>query len=292
MAKVLMCRGINSPLLKCVGTKKDSDFFDNWSLWDGEKMCFCKDCLNKIYDYYLNKSNSDKTALYYTCLQINVPFIQEVYEVIDNKTDKNGKKIPVTINKYITELQRKITKKSLWKDFSETNINLQEKETLIVNNVDNSMKIKWGIQDDNIDYQFLEDTFNRYTEGVEFTNPQQEDLYRDLCRDRLLLRKINDGRYNGEETIDKVQNRISKTMSILKVDQFEQKKKKTDIEKILERQIWEIENTEPAEVVDRNEYADFLNIKKDWGNDILRCVKNLLIGSKEYPNITMDSNKY
>ena len=103
-----------------------------------------------------------------------------------------------------------------------------------------------------------------------------------------MLRKINDNRYGGEETIDKVQNRISKTMSTLKLDQFEKQKDKTDIEKVLEKQIWEIENTEPAEVVDKEEYKDFLNIESDWGNHILRAMRNLLTGSKDYPNITKD----
>ena len=108
--------------------------------------------------------------------------------------------------------------------------------------------------------------------------------------DRLLLRKINDNRYGGEETIDKVQNRISKTMSTLKLDQFEKQKDKTDIEKVLEKQIWEIENTEPAEVVDKEEYKDFLNIESDWGNHILRAMRNILAGQKDYPNITKDGD--
>lgn len=289
MAKIIMCRGVNSPYLKCLGTKKDTDFYDNWNLWDGDKVCFCKDCLNKIYSYYLKQSNSEKIALYYTCVQINMPFIQEVYEAINNKTDKSGNRISITVNKYISELQKKSNKKSIWKDFSNTNINLDEEETLVLSRTNNdSMSKKWGIQEDTIDYDFLEDTFNRYTEGVEFINPQQEDLYRDLCRDRLLLRKINDGRYNGEETLDKVQNRISKTMSILKIDQFEKKKVKNDIERIIEQQIWEIENTEPAEVVDKNEYKDYLNIESDWGKHILRAVRNLVAGTKEYPNITRE----
>ena len=118
------------------------------------------------------------------------------------------------------------------------------------------------------------------------------DLYKDLCLNRLTLRKINDNRYTGEETIDKVQSRTAKIMSILKIDQFEIAKKKSDIERILERQIWEIENTEPAELVDKEEYKDFLNIESDWGKGILRCVKNLLIGSKDYPNITRENSKY
>lgn len=291
---ILICRGVNTPNLNCTGTKLDTDFFDSWSQWDGYKVCFCKNCLNKIYDNYLKKSNSEKVALYYTCLQINVPFMKEVYKSCI-KYDKNGFQQKVTINKYITELTKNYSiKKDIWNDFSVTDINLLEEDK--VSNVDkekmDSLEDKWGIQDDIKDYDFLENTFERYTQEVEFVNSQQEDLYRDLCRDRLLLRKINDNRYGGEETIDKVQNRISKTMSILKIDQFSAKQKKTDIERIIEKQIWEIENTEPSEVVDKNEYKDFLDINKSWGKSILRSVKNLLVGSKEYPHITRESSKF
>jgi hypothetical protein len=41
-------------------------------------------------------------------------------------------------------------------------------------------------------------------------------------------------------------------------------------------------------VVDKEKYKDFLNIESDWGNHILRAMRNLLTGSKDYPNITKD----
>ena len=293
--RMLFCRGANSETLRCIGTKKESDFYDSWSMWDNGKTTYCKDCLNKIYETYLKQLGSEKLAMYYTCLQINMPFVKEIFETIDKKYDKSGKKMSVTINRYITEFQKKTNKKTMWQDFSSTDVLLSsdEKDIKVVDN-DKRAKFEdtWGFQEEDFDYDFLENTFIRYTDGIDFSNQQQIDLYRDLCRDRLLLRKINDGRYNGEETIDKVQNRISKTMSILKVDRFEEKKNKSDIEKILEYQIWEIENTEPAEVVDKKEYEDFLDIQKSWGKNILRCVKNILSNSKEYPNITKDSDKY
>ena len=220
-------------------------------------------------------------------MKIDTPFIEEVYKkAISKKTNYN-------ISTYISELHKFTQNKEIWGDFSCSDTDLKEEKTEIPTieqkrkELENLEKI-WGRQDCMEDYDFLNETFTRYTQGIDFSNPQQEDLYKDLCRDRLLLRKINDNRYNGEETLDKVQNRISKTMSTLKVDQFEKQKNKSDIEKILEKQIWEIENTEPAEVVDKNEYKDFLNIESEWGNHILRAMRNILSGSKDYPNITQD----
>lgn len=51
------------------------------------------------------------------------------------------------------------------------------------------------------------------------------------------IKKINDHRYEGDETIDKIQNRIAREMSILKVDEFESNKPKTMSEKALAEQI-------------------------------------------------------
>lgn len=284
--KVRLCKGHNSPLLNCLGDIRESEFYVSWSKFTDGKVPYCKNCVNKIYEYYLKETNSDKTALYFTLMKLDIPFIEEIYNSVSEKRN-------VTIGTYISSLQRRTTCKDIWSDFSATDVELNKQE-VCMRTVDdikrelNNFEKTWGKQDCVEDYDFLEDTFKRYTNGIEFSNPQQEDLYKDLCRDRLLLRKINDNRYNGEESLDKVQNRISKTMSILKLDQFEKAKDKTDIEKILEKQIWEIENTEPAEVVDKEEYKDFLNIESDWGNHILRAIKNLLTGSKDYPSIKQD----
>lgn len=287
---VLLCRGVNSPFLKCIGTKKESDFYDNWNLWDGDKVCFCKECLNKIYDTYYKQSNSDKIALYYTCLQINMPFMQEVYDVIKSKTDKNGSPLTITFNRYVTEFQKKTSKKMIWKDFSNTNISLSNNENIEMfsNEDQKSLEKKWGFQDNESDYKFLEETFNRYTEDVEFTNSQQEDLYRDLCRDRLLLRKINDCRYTGEETIDKVQNRIAKTMGILKVDQFEAKKTRTLSEQSLFENIRLCDANNVKEIYDKPTIVNDLNKIKYYNEKFsLRPLANMLVGHRDF-NVSME----
>lgn len=284
---IRMCSGYNAPLLNCLGEVKESDFYNTWSKFTNGKTTYCKKCIDKMYNHYLKETGSPKSALYFTLMKIDIPFIEDVYNSVVNKKGEN-----FNINFYINAINAKQSNKEIWTDFSVSD-ELKDADKTIKSVAEkrqelNMLEKKWGIQDSEDDYDFLEETFKRYTNGVEFSNPQQEDLYKDLCRDRLLLRKINDNRYGGEETIDKVQNRISKTMSTLKLDQFEKQKDKSDIEKVLEKQIWEIENTEPAEVVDPNEYKDFLNIESDWGNHILRAVKNILSGSKDYPNITKD----
>ena len=289
LEKVRLCKGHNSPLLNCLGDMRESEFYASWSKFTDGKVPYCKTCVNKIYEYYLQETGSDKTALYFTLMKLDIPFIEEIYNSIAEKKT-------VTISTYITTLQRRTTCQEIWSDFTATDVKLDENEVHIQTVDDKKRELDnlektWGKQDCVEDYDFLEDTFKRYTQGVDFINPQQEDLYKDLCRDRLLLRKINDNRYNGEESLDKVQNRISKTMSILKLDQFEENKPKTISEQLMFTKIAQIEQTKPADLYkEPKKYRDFNKIKMYYKDLVLRPLLNTLVGSKDF-NID-DVGKY
>ena len=284
--KVRLCKGHNSPLLNCLGDMRESEFYASWSKFTDGKVPYCKTCVNKIYEYYLQETGSDKTALYFTLMKLDIPFIEEVYNSIAEKK-------AVTISTYITTLQRRTTCQEIWSDFTATDVKLDENEVHIQTVDDKKRELDnlertWGKQDCVEDYDFLEDTFKRYTQGVDFINPQQEDLYKDLCRDRLLLRKINDNRYSGEESLDKVQNRISKTMAILKLDQFEENKPKTISEQLMFTKIAQIEQTKPADLYkEPKKYKDFNKIKMYYKDLVLRPLLNTLVGSKDF-NIDID----
>ena len=88
------------------------------------------------------------------------------------------------------------------------------------------------------------------------------------------------------ELTDKEQTMMLNLMKVLKIDNFSNTDEKTLVESMLEHQTWEIENTEPAEVVDREKYRDYCDIGKKWGKNILRALKNLIANSREYPAIT------
>ena len=286
---VITCAGEGQSLLKCTGGKVETDFYPTFNMWGKGRSCYCKKCLDKIYDYYYKNSNeNDKVALYYTLVQINTPFITEIYDKLSVNMPK------VTINKYMAEFIKRTQKQTMWADFSASDFKLVEDGGFQDQEEMKELVKKWGDQCSKAEYEFLEETFKRYTneDDEEDLSPQRIDLIRDLCNYRLILRKINDSTYSGDMTQEKCQSQIANLLKTLKLDNFEVKKKKSDIEKILEYQIWEIENTEPAEVVDKEEYKDFLNIQSSWGNSILRCVKNILSNSKEYPNITRESPKY
>lgn len=289
-----MCMGHKSPLLDCKGTNIETEFYDSWSPFTNGKMFYCKNCIDKLWKYYLEETNDNKIALWYCCQKLDVPFLKDIYEKLYDKEkygDKSGRKSTMTIKSYIVELQKSKSKKDIWTDFSASDMNILSVSSKVKTREEKQKEMEkfildWGYQDDTDDYSFLEYVYDELTDGKALSKPQ-EMLYRDLCIARLKKRKIDSGELKEEDST-KVQKQILDLMQKLKIDNFMEEKNKSDIDKILEKQIWEIENEEPAELVDREEYKDFLGIGNTWYNHILRAVRNICASSKEYPDVTKD----
>lgn len=291
--EVTLCMGHNTPMLQCVGLKKNTEYFISWSPFHANgRVPYCKECCNKMFQYYLDETKSAQSALYYTLMKMDVPFIKDIYEKVNEMSvsgDVNGRKTAISIGSYMNTIRKYTKNKEIWSDFSATDVDISDIDSKIQTREVKKKEmdkfiLDWGQQPNLEDYQFLEYRYDVYTEGRELT-PSQETLYRKLCLAELSARRKEANQDSSKEDTEQ----IIKLMSKLKIDNFEEKKEKSDIERILEKQIWEIENTEPAEIVSKEEYKDYLNIEKDWGKHILRAVKNLLTGSKDYPMITKDS---
>ncbi len=291
--EVTLCMGHNTPMLQCVGLKKNTEYFISWSPFHANgRVPYCKECCNKMFQYYLDETKSAQSALYYTLMKMDVPFIKDIYEKVNEMSvsgDVNGRKTAISIGSYMNTIRKYTKNKEIWSDFSATDVDISDIDSKIQTREVKKKEmdkfiLDWGQQPNLEDYQFLEYRYDVYTEGRELT-PSQETLYRKLCLAELSARRKEANQDSSKEDTEQ----IMKLMSKLKIDNFEERKEKSDIERILEKQIWEIENTEPAEVVSKEEYKDYLNIEKDWGKHILRAVKNLLTGSKDYPMITKDS---
>lgn len=266
-------------------------------------MLYCKDCCEEIVQHYLKQTGTLETAMWFACSQIGIPFIRKAYEdfekrikTFQSKSQKEYSEYELFKN-YIYCLKKVESKTDDWKDFSATDVQLGDIQHLrkseeLVKAEYEKFELDWGKQSTE-DYQFLEYRYDVYTEG-KVLSPAQETLYRQLCLVELRKRKkeakadfTNDNNELGDSTKEE-QAMILTLMQKLKIDNFAENKDKTDIEKIIERQIWEVENTEPCEVIDKEYYKDFCDIGKNWGKDILRCVKNLLVGSKDYPDISKE----
>ena len=259
-------------------------------------------------------------ALWYTCAILDVPFVLDVFKKFsenkENSITKREEQIDKTTGKkkytpkenvefangykdfaYYYDLLKNKCKPSITQDWTtfESGTDVDWKDLAVSVNTNgiteeekNSYLLDWGKQPDLDSYAFLDYTYDKLTMGKKLV-PSQEMLYRDLCLARLNKRNLDDQDTLSQDDIKKVQDQILGLMQRLKIDNFNEIKEKSAIDKMLETRVWEIENTKPAELIDRNMYKDYLDIGKSWGKHILHAVRNLIAGTREFPNVTKDS---
>lgn len=297
---MFLCLGNNTEL-GCSGMRGATNFYESWSPFANGHTPYCKDCCQKMIDYYIKNGCSMKSAVYYTCLRNDIPFILEVWAGVENRMKegrKEGKRMNNYLGLYISELHKSKTKKNIWNELSATNVNLSdidsriEQRELRQKELD-EFELNWGKQESSEDYQYLERTYERYTKNVEIINEPQDDLYRDLCRDRLLLRKIDDGSYNGEETRDKVQNRIIRDMNKLRIDEYESNKPKTASEQSLFEKIRLVDENNVEDVYSEpSRYYDLNKVHQYEKDMVLRPLGNMLAGNRDFNLSIDDIDKY
>lgn len=278
----ILCKGHNSPFLNCIGNKGSSEYYNSWSPFSDGKVSYCKQCCEKMIQYYLKENGSMKSALWYTLMKLDIPFIKEVYEKLNDKAnngDKNGRKIPITLGSYIIELQKSTTKKEIWNDFSSTNVDISDINTIskskeALKSELEDLQLIWGKEKSIEQLQYLEYRYNSYIDDKDL-NEYQDSLYHDLCVAELDIYENRD--------IDKAIKRKTEIAKILGLDNFHIDKEKSLVEKLLETRIYEMEHTEPSDFYkDKEKYCDFMGIDKYWKNHVIRPIRNLLLGEKEY----------
>lgn len=268
---------------------------------------YCETCCEEIFNYYLSKTSDVQEAYRYTCAKVDIPFIQKVYDAVceyNEKLMKSKKKNTENPNEHMFKnyymflwgdksIQTDIDK---WEDYSDSDIPF----TAVIKSENSSdelddytrFELDWGKQDYE-DYQFLEYRFDYWTKD-KVIDRVQEEYYRQLCLIELRKRKKESNKNEGGigESTKEEQELIMKLIDKLKIANFEEVKQKSLTEQMIENQIFEIENKEPCEVIDREFYKDYCDIGKNWGRQVLRAVRNILSGSAEFPNINEDMSKW
>ena len=255
---------------------------------------YCKNHIAKCYLDYLKKGNM-QSAVYFTCALTDTPFIKEVYDryiELRNEKIKSGKLTPTQLKTYNDfakyREQLRTMKKAMdnWNDFSDTNVDYKDimglkKPDIALEAEKDKFILNWGMQEQMSDYELLEFFFDELTDGVKFINKGQEFLYRDLCQARLKKRKIENG--ESDDDISKVQTQILTLMKTLKIDNFEEKKEQTIVERMLESRINDLEMHDPAQYYDNLKInSDFCGRGKYFYDHIYRPFKNVFTGSRLY----------
>lgn len=263
---------------------------NNTELFPKGFVPYCKDCCNTMLDYYLKKTGTLEASMWYVCARLDIPFIRKVFERAQSQQVKTDK----FVETYYSFLWgSRSMKKALdtWDSFADSDASFEDINNTVkdVDGIKAQIKeltLKWGNQETEEDYSFLEYLYSKYTNGINIENPQQEDLYRDLCLARLEKRKIEEGKCDTD--ISKTQARILNLMKTLKLDDFESTKPKTLSEQLMFAKIAQIEMTKPADLYkEPTKYKDFNKVRKYYQDICLRALKNTLAGNRDF-NIDME----
>ena len=312
---LMECRGRYHPDLNCNTPVDLNLFYDSWSPFNTMdaksdkarpiKVCklpYCENCIQKLYKAYRAEGRSAEECIYLLGALNNIPFIAEKVETTFAYIESEQKRKPnIKLDKifglYYGNLSREKSKHHLWVDFSCTDIDYKD----IASHIDTRATTKkemehfelcWGKQDTVEDYMFLQDRYEEYTKNVEFSNEFHKDLYRDLCRDRLLLRKISEDRYN-EEDITKVQTRVSSLSTQLKVNEFRANKPKTPSQLALFEKIKLVDENNVNEVYKHPTIQYDLNQIEKYEEDLVyRPTLKALINHRDYDLKMEDLEQY
>lgn len=270
----------------CCSTVKEKSKFYPSPIATNEYLPYCKECVGKKYRAASQALDSKWGALWCVCMEMGVPLLREKFNLLKAQYDGlDGKgRRPEPFGLYLALLKdggvqyRGIFDSDMQlSEFVDLGIE-QSPEEPTQKDMDAQRKQwdkVWGKDYDDEDCQRLDEYFEDYTQDLFEMDMAMTMRYRDLCRAELK-------QFKGEGDKDTF-NQIKTLMSMLKLDDFKDNKQ-SETEKFIERMAFTIENTKPAECEDLEKYKDFSGFGKTW-DGLMRCLKNLVGGSRDYPDI-------
>ena len=273
----------------CQSAKAFSNFHNHVVV--GKKyLPICKSCCSKKLKDYIAVTKSDGAGLWCLLAELGIPFLREVWEPTQKivfESTNAGRKPDLFLTYLRTLKELGITVEGFWEsdmmldDFMEIGEDKKEEVKGVVDL--NEQQRIWGKFEPE-DYEFLNFTFNEYTQEFLEMDANLIRRYRDLAKAELRKRKADESGDMNE--IKNAQAVLNNQLTLLKLNNFKDNKQ-SDTEKFIERMAWNIENTKPSECEDTEIYKDYSNFGVKW-EDIMRTVKNLVAGTREYPEIPRD----
>ena len=248
---------------------------------------FCKTCCNKKLRDYISVTKSEGAGLWCLLAELGIPFFKEVWEntqkIVFEATGA-GRKPDLLLTYLRTFKEFGIVAQGFWQsdmmldDFVEIGENKEEDNKEVIDL--NEQQRIWG-RFEVEDYDFLNFTFNEYTQNLLEMDANLIRRYRDLVKAELRKRKADE---SGDiQEIAKAQDNLKKMLDMLNLSDF--KKGEVDERKqFVDRIAWMMEETEPAEEEDESKYRDIAGYEELY-NDFMRSMRNTLTGDRRYPNI-------
>lgn len=254
----------------------------------GQKyMPWCKTCTGAKLREYIKKTGSDGAGLWCLLAECGIPFLRDVWnstqKIISEGTGAGRK--PDLFLTYVRTLKEfGIMVEGFWQsdvmldEFIEVNGEGKEEQEELLD-LKEQERI-WGKFEAD-DYEFLNFTFNEYTQELLEMDANLIRRYRDLAKAELRKRKADE---SGDiQEIAKAQDNLKKMLDMLNLSDF--KKNESDERKqFIDRIAWMIEETEPAEEEDESKYRDIAGYEKIY-DSFMRSMRNILTGDRNYPDI-------
>ena len=254
----------------------------------GQKyMPWCKTCTGAKLREYIKKTGSEGAGLWCLLAECGIPFLRDVWnstqKIISEGTGAGRK--PDLFLTYVRTLKEfGIIVEGFWQsdvmldEFIEVYGEGKEEQGELLD-LKEQERI-WGKFEPE-DYDFLNFTFNEYTQDLLEMDANLIRRYRDLAKAELRKRKADE---SGDiQEIAKAQDNLKKMLDMLNLSDF--KKNESDERKqFIDRIAWMIEETEPAEEEDESKYRDIAGYEKIY-NSFMRSMRNILTGDRNYPDI-------
>ena len=248
---------------------------------------FCKTCCNKKLRDYISITKSEGAGLWCLLAELGIPFFKEVWEntqkIVFEATGA-GRKPDLLLTYLRTFKEFGIVAQGFWQsdmmldDFVEIGENKEEDNKEVIDL--NEQQRIWGrFEVEN--YDFLNFTFNEYTQNLLEMDAKLIRRYRDLAKAELRKRKADE---SGDiQEIAKAQDNLKKMLDMLKLSDF-QSKQMSDEKRAFEYNVSLVENFHPAECEELQEFLDKVGYEKEKAI-LMRSIQNAVAETREYPDI-------
>lgn len=246
----------------------------------------CKMCLKQYFNEVQKNTGSDNVALWASLMAAGVPMMRDVYDTMMSAGDVEGNNMLPTYftlaeqsNRDFVSLADSNMQLNDFVDYGEYDLNTEPED---IANVVIDAKTRrrwdkeWGAGYSDAQCQQLDEYFEGYTGDLSDMDVGMMLRYRDLCKAELR-------KFEGDDDKGQTTKEIVDLMKLLKISDFQRDEKSED-EKFIDKIVWMIEETEPAEEEDEEKYRDIAGYEEMY-NEMMRCMRNLLTGTKDFPDI-------
>lgn len=281
----------NKLICTCCGKeKREMDFYmSNSQIHRAtNRLSLCKDCLGDMYDKYYAKYKDIKLAIYYMCRCSFICFNISCFNAMSQEL-KNDNKDREPWRLYMTKLNSLGKKNGAGNDFdySDSIEKLENNKNVIEDNdLDVESVIRWGNLPKQ-DLEFLDYNYTQWVTRHKCETRAEEILFGEICQTQLDIKKT---RETGGDTTKKVES-LQKLMGSANIRPLDQNALNVNENLMMwGTTVQTIEKDEPCEVFEdyrKKEYEDYMGYKGYFYNWVLRPLKNLLSGSKDF-NVLQD----